>query len=106
MSTGVAEAVEVSCVPPALFTVTVADRPMVHVDVDPDVGAPKVTVGVAVVPPEFTVAVLALAPGVYVQVYVVVVGGIAASLGLAEPCKVAARPEDRFAPEDGETIFT
>src|ERR1700687_5227255 len=40
------EPVDVTCVPPALLTVTVALSPMVHEEV-PDVGAPKVTTGSA-----------------------------------------------------------
>jgi hypothetical protein len=58
--------------PPALCTVVVAVRPIVHVELLPDVGGPKVTDGLAVFAPELMVYVLALAPGVYVQLYVAV----------------------------------
>jgi hypothetical protein len=68
MVTGAAEAVDVTLVPPAPFTVTVPLRLRVHEEVDPDVGAPKVTFGFAPVVGPLTV--LALAPGVYVQLYV------------------------------------
>ena len=60
--TGAADAVVEICVPPIPVTVTVAVRLMVHVELLPDVGAPKVTVGFAPVVPPLTV--LAFAPGV------------------------------------------
>jgi hypothetical protein len=64
--TGVAEAVEVISVPLALLVVTFALMPMVHMELDPDVGGRKVTCGLGPVPPEFTVTVVpvALVPGV------------------------------------------
>jgi hypothetical protein len=73
---------------------------MVHEDVDPDVGAPKVTFGEAVIPPEFTVTELAFLPGVKVQLYVVFKGGTV----IADACNVAGEPEYRVAPETGELI--
>src|SRR5271170_6352373 len=63
--TGVAVAVVVTCVPPALPTVTVALRLIVHVEVFPEVGAPKVTGPVPVAVAGATV--LAFVPLVNVQ---------------------------------------
>ena len=65
--TEVAVPVCVTLVPPAPFTVTLAFILIVQVDVVPDVGGPNWTRGLAVVPLDITVAVLALAPGVNVQ---------------------------------------
>ena len=65
--TEVAVPVCVAVVPAAPCTLTVAVILMVHVEEFPDVGAPNWTRGLAVVPPDITVAVLALAPGINVQ---------------------------------------
>src|SRR6185437_2749256 len=101
--TGVAAAVVMIFVPPTPVTVTVAVRLIVHVEVFPEDGAPKVTDGLApVVPP---VAVVAFAPGVYVHAYVLVYGS-EVSLGAAEPFRTIGRPEPRVAPGAGDTIFT
>jgi hypothetical protein len=62
----------VTLVPLEPVTVTVAFIAMVHEEDVPEVGGPNWTKGLAVVAPDTNVAVLALAPGINVQLYVVV----------------------------------
>jgi len=102
--TDVAVPVCVTLVPPEPFTVTVAFILIVHDEVFPEVGGPNCTIGFAVVPPEI-VAVLALAPGVTVQLYVLVYA-IVESFGLADPVNVIGIPADRLAPDVGEVMLT